>query len=263
MKSTVCAFLFALLATGMVAHAQDAPIRVNGVTISQQRLEFFVKNLVTQGRPDTPELRSAVRQELIDRELLVQEAARRGYAKNAEVVDEIELARQSVLIRAVVRDAAKAAAITEDMLRKEYERIKSQLGSREYKARHILVEKEDEAKEIIAQIRKGGSFDKLAAEKSKDPGSKARGGSLDWSGPDNYVKPFGDALSKLKKGQMTDAPVQSQFGWHIIRLDDERARKVPGFDDVKNNLQQQLLQQQQKLAFEKLITELRAKAKIE
>ncbi len=263
MKSCITALLLALLAAASISYAQDKPIRVNGVTIPQQRVEFFVKNLVAQGRPDSPDLRSAVRQELIDRELLAQEAARRGLAKNAEIANEIEVARQSVLIRAVVQDAAKATPITEEATQKEYERIKSQLGSREFKARHILVEKEDEAKEIIAQIKKGGSFEKLAAEKSKDPGSKVRGGDLDWSGPDNYVKPFGDALAKLKKGQMTDVPVQTQFGWHIIRLDDERARKIPPYEEVKNNLQQQMLQQQQKLAFEKLITDLRAKAKIE
>ncbi len=263
MKSCLPAFILALLTAGTLAHAQDGPIRVNGVTIPQQRVEFFVRSIIAQGRPDTPDLRSAVRQELIDRELLAQEAARRGIAKNPEIANEIDVARQAVLIRAVVQDAAKATPITEEATRKEYERIKSQLGSREYKARHILVDKEDEAKEIIAQIRKGGSFEKLAADRSKDPGSKARGGDLDWSGPDNYVKPFGDALAKLKKGQMTDAPVQTQFGWHIIRLDDERARKVPPYEEVKNNLLQQLQQQSQKLAFDKLITDLRAKAKIE
>lgn len=263
MKSCISALFLALLATGTIAHAQDGPIRVNGVTIPQQRVELFVRNLVAQGRPDTPDLRNAVRRELVDRELLAQEAARRGMANNAEVANEIEVAKQSVLVRALVQDTARATPITEDETRKEYDRIKSRLGSREYKARHILVEKEDEAREIIAQISKGGSFEKLAAERSKDPGSKARGGDLDWNGPNNYVKPFGDALARLKKGQMTDAPVQTQFGWHIIRLDDERARKVPGYEEVKKNLQQQLQQQAQKLAFEKLIADLRAKAKIE
>ncbi len=263
MKSCLSALLLALLATASIAYAQDKPIRVNGVTIPQQRVDLVVKNFVSQGRPDTPELRDTVRQRLIDQELLVQEATRRGLAKKAEVANEIELARQNVLINAVVLEAAKATPITDESTRQEYERIKSQLGSREYKARHILVEKEDEAKDIIAQIKKGTSFEKLAAEKSKDPGSKVRGGDLDWSGPDNYVKPFGDALAKLKKGQMTDTPVQTQFGWHIIRLDDERARKIPPYEEVKNNLTQQMQQQQQKVAFEKLITELRAKAKIE
>lgn len=260
MKPILVALALVLPLAAGAAHAQT---KVNGVTIPQQRIDFFVKSLVAQGRPDTPDLRNAVRQELIDRELLAQEAARRGLAKNPDVANEIEIARQSVLIRAVVQDAAKGGAVTEEATRKEYERIKNELGTREYKARHILVEKEDEAKDIIAQVKKGASFEKLAAEKSKDPGSKVRGGDLDWGGPGNYVKPFGDALVKLKKGQMTETPVQTQFGWHVIRLDDERARKVPPYEEVKANLQQQMQQQSQKTAFEKLLSDLRAKAKIE
>jgi peptidyl-prolyl cis-trans isomerase C len=259
--------LFLLLAATVMAAAVSAQgtggIRVNGVTIPQQRVDFFVRALVAQGRPDTPELRESVRQELIDRELLAQEAARRGLHKNPDVANEMEVVRQSVLIRAVVQDAARATPVTDESTRKEYERIKRELGTREYKARHILVEKEDEAKDIIGQIRKGASFEKLASERSKDPGSRARGGELDWGGADNYVKPFSDALSKLKKGQMTETPVQTQFGWHVIRLDDERPRKVPSYDEVKGNLAQQMQQNAQKLAVDKLLTELRAKAKIE
>ena len=117
--------------------------------------------------------------------------------------------------------------INDDMLKKEYERLKPQLPAKEYRAHHILVEKEDEAKGLIAQIKKGGNFEKLASEKSKDQGSKVKGGDLDWAPAERYVKPFADALGKLKKGQMTEAPVQTQFGWHVIRLDDERATKVP------------------------------------
>jgi peptidyl-prolyl cis-trans isomerase C len=241
-------------------HAQNGgPIKVNGTTIPQQRVDFFLKNLIAQGRPDTPEMRDAVRQELINRELMTQEAVRRGLDKTSDVSMQMELARQDILARAYLQDIAGKSPVTEDALKKEYERIKGQLGTREYKARHILVDKEDEAKEIIAQIKKGGSFDKLAAEKSKDPGSKVRGGELDWAVPGNYVKPFGDALARLKKGQMTEAPVQTNFGWHIIRLDDERALKVPGYDEVKPNLQQNLQRQVQ----ERALTDLRAKAKIE
>lgn len=261
MKSAAVALLLAGFAAAP-ALAQDVA-RVNGVGIPQSRLDFVMRNAVQPGTPDTPELRNSVKQQLIDRELLAQEAVRRGLTKNSDVATEIEFARQSVLIRAIVQEATRAAPVTEDSVKKEYERLKGQLGTREYKARHILVEKEDEAKDITAQIRKGASFEKLAGEKSKDQGTKVRGGELDWSPPDNYVKPFGDALAKLKKGQMTDAPVQTQFGWHIIRLDDERARKVPGYEEVKNNLQQQMQQQTQKQVFDKLIAELRAKAKIE
>jgi peptidyl-prolyl cis-trans isomerase C len=252
-----------LLAVAMIgllaAGAANAQIKVNGTTIPQQRVDFFVKNLTAQGRPDSPELRDAVKQELINRELMTQEAVRRGLDKQGEIAIQIDLARQDVLSRAYLQEVAGKSPASEDAMKKEYERIRGQLGTREYKARHILVEKEDEAKDIIAQVKKGASFEKLAAEKSKDPGSKVKGGELDWAVPSNYVKPFGDALTKLKKGQMTDAPVQSNFGWHVIRLDDERSLKVPTYDEVKPNLQQNMQRQAQ----EKALTDLRAKAKIE
>jgi peptidyl-prolyl cis-trans isomerase C len=256
--------LLALALAGLLAASTaQAQVKVNGTTIPQQRMDFFMKNLASQGRPDTPELRNMVREELISRELLTQEARRRGLEKNTEVAMQMELTRQEILVAALMREVTKGATVTEDAVKKEYERLKSQLGSREFKARHILVEKEDEAKEIIVQIRQGASFEKLAGEKSRDQGTKIRGGELDWSPAGQYVKPFGDALSRLKKGQMTETPVQTNFGWHIIRLDDERATKVPPYDQVKGNIQQQLQQQAQKQAYDKTIGELRAKAKIE
>lgn len=263
MKPHSIVLVLAGAALAASAHAQTSVTKVNGVTIPPQRVEFFVRNVVAQGRQDTPELRNMVREELINRELLAQEAARRGLDKNPEVAVQLDIARQEILMGSLMRDVVKGGAVPEDTVRKEYDRLKGQLGSREYKARHILVDKEDEAKEIIAQIKKGASFEKLAAEKSKDPGSKVRGGELDWSAAGHYVKPFGDALGRLKKGQMTDAPVQSNFGWHVIRLDDDRPTKVPPYEQVKQNLQQQLTQQAQKQAYEKTIADLRAKAKIE
>lgn len=264
MKPYSIALILAALSLAAPASAQNnAVTKVNGVTIPHQRVEFFVRNVVAQGRQDTPELRNMVREELINRELLAQEAARRGLDKSPEVAVQLDLAKQEILMGSLLREVVKSSAVSEDAIKKEYERLKGQLGSREYKARHILVQKEDEAKDLIAQIRKGASFEKLAAEKSIDPGSKARGGELDWSSPAQYVKPFGDALARLKKGQMTETPVQSNFGWHVIRLDDERPTKVPPYDQVKQNLQQQLTAQAQKQAYEKTLSDLRAKAKIE
>lgn len=263
MKSFSIALAAGAMMLGTAAHAQNEVIKVNGVTIPQQRVEFFVRNVVSQGRPDTPELRSMVKEELINRELLAQEATRRGLDKSPEVAVQLDIAKQEILMGSLVRDVARTNTVSEDAVKKEYERLKGQLGAREYKARHILVDKEDEAREIIAQIKKGASFEKLAGERSKDPGSKARGGELEWSPAANYVKPFGDALARLKKGQMTDNPVQSNFGWHVIRVDDERPTKVPPFEQVKPNLQQQLQQQAQKQAYDKTISDLRAKAKIE
>jgi peptidyl-prolyl cis-trans isomerase C len=263
MNAYSIALAFAGAALAATALAQNNVTKVNGVTIPQQRVDFFVRNVVAQGRPDSPELRALVKEELINRELLSQEATRRGMSKDPDVAMQIDMARQEVLMTALMRDVVKSNAVTEEALKKEYERLKGQLGSREYKARHILVQKEEEAKEIIAQIKKGASFEKLAAEKSIDPGTKTRGGDLDWGAAGGYVKPFGDALMKLKKGQMTETPVQTNHGWHVIRLDDERPTKVPPYDAVKQNLQQQLMQQSQKQIYDKTLADLRAKAKIE
>jgi peptidyl-prolyl cis-trans isomerase C len=261
MKSISTALLAAGLAVAAPALAQGGPsvAKVNGVAVSQQHLDLLVKNLVAQGRQDTPEMREQLKQQMIARELIVQDAVRRGLDKNPEVAARLALARQDVLVNSAMQEMAKAHPVTDEAMRKEYERIKAQLGAKEYKVRHILVAKEDEAKDIIAQIKKGASFEKLAAERSIDPGTKTNGGDLDWGPPARYVKPFADALAKLKKGQMTDAPVQTQHGWHVIRVDDERATRIPGFEEAKPQLQQ-LLQNQ---ALEKAVSDLRAKAKIE
>jgi len=218
-----------------------------------------VKSQIAQGRPDTPELRKTIREELINREILAQEAVKKGLDKQPEVSAQLEFTRQEVLFNAYLRDYLRANPITEDGMKKEFERVKTQLPAKEYKAHHILVDKEEDAKGLIAKIKKGASFEKLAAENSKDQGSKGKGGELDWSPAERYVKPFGEALAKLKKGQMTDVPVQTQFGWHIIRLDDERATKVPSYDEVKP----QLTQMMQTQTIQKLVADLRAKAKIE
>lgn len=257
-RMIVLCLLFAAAAAGP-AHAQTGVARVNGVVIPQARMELFVKDLTREGRPDTAELRSAIREELINRELLAQEAVRRGLDKRAETLTRLDIARMNVLAQTYLQEVARTTPTGDDVLRKEYERIKAQVGTKEYKARHILVEKEEEAKEIIAQLRRGASFEKLAAERSRDSGTKAAGGELDWSPAGRYVKPFGDALAKLAKGQLTATPIHTNFGWHVIRLDDVREVKFPSFDEVKGNLQQQLQRQAQ----EKALAELRAKAKIE
>jgi len=257
MKLLRTAVLAAGLAVVATAHGQNVA-RVNGVAIPQQYFELLIKNLVAQGRPDSPEMRDAIKQQMINRELMTQEAAKRGLDKNPEIAARLSFSRQDVLSNAYFQEVLRANPVTDDALKKEYERIKAQ-SAKEYKTRHILVEKEDEAKDIIAQLKKGASFEKLAAEKSNDPGSKANGGDLDWSMPSRFVKPFGDAMAKLKKGQITETPVHTNFGWHVIRIDDERAAKIPGFDEAKPQVQQGLQNQ----AVEKAIADLRAKAKIE
>jgi peptidyl-prolyl cis-trans isomerase C len=216
--------------------------------------DFLLKERLAQGQPDTPELRSAVREELNTRELLVREAKKKGLEKTPDVKNQMELAGQTVLVRAYVADWLKANPVSDAALHKEYDAIKAQMGDKEYKVRHILVEKEDEAKEIIVALQKGEKFEKLA-ERSKDPGSKANGGDLDWNAPGNFVKPFSDAMVKLPKGKFTTVPVQTQFGWHVIEVDDIRDAKIPSFDEVKPQLTQRLQGQ----ALDMYFKELRAK----
>ena len=216
--------------------------------------DFLLKERLAQGQPDTPELRNAVREELNTRELLVREAKKKGLEKTTDVKNQMELSGQTVLVRAYVGDWLKANPISDALLHKEYDAIKAQMGDKEYKVRHILVEKEDEAKEIITALQKGEKFEKLA-ERSKDPGSKANGGDLDWNAPGNFVKPFSDAMVKLPKGKFTTVPVQTQFGWHVIEVTDVRDAKIPSFEEVKPQLQQRAQGQQLDAYFR----ELRAK----
>ena len=240
------------------AHAQNVAT-VNGVGIPQARMDAVLKMLAANKQPDTPENRNRIKEQLVTNEIIAQEAVKKGLSKNPEIVQQIELQRQELLISAYLQDYARANPVSDDVLRKEYERLKSSTSAKEYKVSHILVDKEDDAKDIIAQLKKGASFAKLAADKSKDPGSKTRGGDLDWGPANRYVKPFGDALGKLKKGQTTDAPVQTEYGFHVIRLNDERATKVPTFEEFKPQLQQGMQNQ----LIQKMIAELRSKAKVE
>jgi peptidyl-prolyl cis-trans isomerase C len=251
----------ALLAAAPAVAAQNAApaAKVNGANIPQYRLDAAIKSRIAQGQQDSPEMRKSIRDQLINQEVVAQEALKRGLEKQPHVAARIELDRQSALVSAYFEDHLRKNPITDEMLRKEYERLKPELPAREYKVRHILVEKEDDAKNIIAQIRKGASFEKLAAEHSKDSGSRARGGDLDWGPAERYVKPFAEAVTRLKKGAMTDTPVQTDFGFHVIRVDDERATKVPTFEEAK----QQLHQIVQNQIVQRAIADLRSKAKVE
>jgi peptidyl-prolyl cis-trans isomerase C len=231
----------------------DAPSKGKDL-YSQAYFDFMLKQRTAQGQPDTPELRTAVRDELNTRELLVREAKKQGLDKNPTLKTEMDLTAQTVLVRAYMADYLKAHPVPDDVLHKEYDNIKGQIGDKEYKVRHILVDKEDEAKEIIAALQKGEKFEKLA-ERSKDTGSKANGGDLDWNAPANFVKPFADAMVALPKGKFTTTPVKSQFGWHVIEVDDIRDAKVPTYDEVKPQLSQRMQGQ----VVDKYLRDLRAK----
>ena len=221
----------------------------------QSQFDFMLKERLAQGAPDSPELRNAIREELNTRELLAREAKKSGMDKNPDIKQQMDLAGQTVLVRAYVTDWVKKNPVPDAELRKEYDAIKAQMGDKEYKVKHILVEKEDEAKDIIAQLQKGGKFDELAKARSKDPGSKDRGGDLDWNAPGGFVKPFSDAMVATPKGKFTPTPVQTQFGYHVILVEDVREAKVPSFEEVKPQLQQRV----QAAHLDKYFKELRAK----
>ena len=254
-KHTV--LLAALVFASGIAVAQNVAV-VNNKPISKAREDAWVKELTKQGQPDSPELRKQVKDRLIQNEILLQEALRRGIAEKADVKFMLDVQRQNTLIQALLREEVEKAPVTDAQIKAAYEAQKAKVGGKEYRARHILVEKEDEAKAIIEQLKKGAKFEELA-KGSKDTGSAKNGGDLDWAAPDSYVKPFSDALTKLPKGQMTDTPVQTQFGWHVIRLDDTRDTQFPPLEQVTPQIREGL-QQQRAQAF---VEGLRKSAKIQ
>ena len=254
--ATVVASLLAVAAPGAIA--QNVAI-VNGKAVPKARLDALAQQVTKSGRPITPEIQGQLREEVIAREIFMQEANKRGLAASEDYKVQMELARQTIMIRALFADYQKTNPVTEAELKAEYDKFAAANGGKEYKASHILVEKEAEALDIIASLKKGGKFEEIAKKQSKDPGSGANGGDLDWANPSSYVPEFSEALLKLSKGQMTDMPVKSQFGYHIIRVDDVRTAQLPAFAELKPQIAQQ--KEQQKLAA--FQAELRKKAKIE
>jgi peptidyl-prolyl cis-trans isomerase C len=219
---------------------------VNGKAIPESRADAMMAGPRAQGQPDSDDLRKAVRDNLIRLEVLSQAASKKGIDKNAEVQGAMDLARQNVLANAYLFDYAKSHPISDEALKKEYDAIRAALGDKEYKARHILVKDESEANDIIAKLKKGDRFEDLA-KVSLDPGSKDKGGDLGWASPASYVKPFADAMVKLEKGKFTETPVKSDFGWHVIQLDDVKDAKIPTFEEAKaglaNRLREKAIQQ--------------------
>lgn len=257
--SSLAGLLLACSLISAPAYAQKSKAfaTVNGQAIPQSVYDAFIAEQKAQGAPDSKELSDAVREELIRRELLAQEAKKAGIDKQAEVRGQMELARQAVLIRAFLADYVRTHPVAEAQLKADYEQFKKSLGGSEYKARHILVEKEEDAKAIIAKLEKGEKFADLAKQ-SLDPGSKDKGGELGWSAPNAYVKPFSDALTGLKKGEYTKAPIKTEYGYHVIQLDDSRPLTPPAYAQLKPQLQQRAT----KMMVDKLIDDLRSKAKV-
>lgn len=240
--------------------AKGGPVAtVNGVAVPQARADFLMQQQQQRGAPDNEQMRSAVREELINREVIAQEAQRAGVQNNAEVKGQLDMVRQEIIVGAYLRDYARKHPISEAEIQKEYDRAKAQHGDKEYKARHILVETEDQAKNMIAELKKGAKFEDLASKNSKDTGSAQRGGDLDWNVPGTFDKMFSDAMVKLEKGKYSEAPVKTRFGYHIIQVDDVRPAKFAALNEVRPRIQQMLVQNK----IDELIKGLRAKAKIE
>jgi peptidyl-prolyl cis-trans isomerase C len=265
----------ALTLAGMLAlsacNAQDSNAGnttiavVNGVPIPQARMEYVIKAQVQQGQKDDETMRKQIKEALITREILAQEAVKKGLDKDPQLQTQVDMAKQEFLIRAYFDDFVKTAGVTEDEMKAEYERVKAQQtgdGDRkEYQARHLLIKNEKQAKAALAQINKaqGKNFAQVAKAKSEDQGSKAEGGLLDWSDGSNFVKEFSEAMVKLNKGAYTKQLVKTQYGYHIIKLEDVREMQFPPFEQVKERIEQQLLAQKR----DKAIEALRTAAKVE
>jgi peptidyl-prolyl cis-trans isomerase C len=257
MSQKSLAVLVLALAIAGAATAQNVAI-VNGKAVPKARLDLLMQQATRGGQqPVTPELEARARDEVVLREVFAQEAEKRGIAALPDYRNQMELARQTILIRELFADYQKKNPVSDAEAQAEYDKFKAQATGTEYRARHILVEKEDEAKALLKQLNGGAKFDELAKKHSTDKGSGANGGDLDFAKADSYVPEFGQAMVALKKGETTAAPVKSQFGWHIIKLEDTRDAQFPPFEEVKPQVVQRLSQQK----LQQYQEDLRKKAK--
>ena len=261
MKKQILQAVAAAVLIGTVsfaALAQNAAI-VNGKAVPKARMDMLAQQLAAAGRPVTPEMQPQLREEVITREVFMQEAEKQGLGATDDYKAQLELARQAIMIRQLFENFKKTHPVTDAEVQAEYDKFVAANGGKEYKARHILVETKEQADKILADLKKGGKFEDIAKKQSKDPGSGANGGDLDWANPGSFVPEFSEALIALKKGETTPAPIKSQFGYHVIRLDDVRQAQLPKVEEVKPQITQQL--QQQRL--QKYQEDLRAAAKVE
>lgn len=259
MKLTKTLITLAILTLSPATFAADSIATVNGKAIKQSVYDYIAKDAASRGQKVDDQVKQAITQKLIDSEIVYQEAQKLGLDKNPDFVAREELARRELLTSMYLQDFVKKNPVSDADTKAAYEEYKKAYGEKEFNAKHILVKTEAEAKDIIAKLGKGGDFTKLAKEKSMDPGSKDKGGDLGWFSPATMVKPFSDAVSILQKGATTASPVQTQFGWHVIRLVDSRAAQPMEYEKMKENLQKGLQQRN----LEKMLVELRSKAKID
>lgn len=259
MKFTKTLITIAILSLAPSAFAADAIATVNGKQIKQSVYDVITKDITASGQKIDDNTKNAIINELVSSELVYQEAQRLGLDKQPEFLVREELGRRKLLTNVFLQDYLKKNPVSDADTKAAYEQYKKAYGDKEYSARHILVKTEAEAKDIIAQLNKGGDFAKLAKEKSLDPGSKDKGGDLGWFSPASMVKPFSDVAANLQKGAISASPVQTQFGWHIIKLVDTRPAQPLAYEKVKDGLQKNLQQRH----LEKMMSDLRSKAKID
>jgi peptidyl-prolyl cis-trans isomerase C len=232
---------------------------VNGKEIPALYGEL-VKIEMARGQAATPQLDVKVRESLVNLELLSRAAMDKGLDKEARLAAAIDIRRKDMLAKAYLEDYVKSHPVKDDEIKALYDKAKAEPAQVEYRARHILVKTEAEAKKIITDLgKKKGKFEDMAKKLSKDPGSAKNGGALDWSDRGAFVKEFSDAMAGLKKGEITKTPVKTQFGYHVIRLDDTRTPELPPMEAVRGEIVKQLQQQRVRDA----ITAARASAKIE
>lgn len=260
MKATLsCVAASLILLSSMAGAADTKPLaKVNGVSIPIALSDLMVAEQVAQGAPNNDELRRAVKDELVRRELLAQEAKKKGLDKKPEMIARMDVARQGVLIGGYVNDWMRANPVPDAQVRAEYDRRVKDMASTEYRVRHIQVETEDAAKAVIAKLQSGSRFEDLAKD-SMDSGSKDNGGDIGWVSPKGLPESIGAALDKMEKGKFYAVPVKSNFGYHVLKLDDTRQAVPPKYEDVQANLRQELEQQ----ALSKYVNGLMSKAKVE
>lgn len=220
----------------------------------------LVKRDMAQGQPDSPQLEARVRDSLINLELLSQAAIKQGLENDPRIAAALNIRREDQLAKAYLEHYVKTHPVTDAEIQAAYDKAAATAVEEEYLVHHILVKTEAEANKIIASLnKKNVKFEDQAKKYSQDPGSAKNGGALDWADRGAYVKEFSDAMVALKKGETTQKPVKTQFGYHVIRLDDTRMPKLPPLDAVRGEIVKQLQQQRVREA----IAEVRAGAKIE
>lgn len=252
-------FTYFVIFTAQAAKPDSEAIiaEVNGKKITEDSLKRYIRSRNLPAGGASPQQRTALIEELINREVIYQDAVALGVDKTPEIKAAIEFQRVNIIAGTMINRSSDRFSVSEADMKKEYEARKGELGGKELKARHILVTSEKAAKDIINKLDNGGDFSSLAGKHSTGP-SAVNGGDLGWFKTDQMVKEFSLAADKLKKGTYTKNPVKTQYGWHIILLEDRRSVEAPSYEAVKKQIRVGL---QGKL-LEKYIADLRKKATI-